>query len=154
VAGEGASTKRAMDLVREDVRGVEHAPVRQLDIGPSAPIPGSTRERVQQQANRMLPGIVDDNGGKGERTIKARPVRNAWGEAASASGFALALSLRSRGLKWAVRVLTLVLWFIVPTPVSGLITLVWLVWGVVGVSAWVRRLSRSKKGVDTCQCRH
>ena len=102
----------------------------------------------------MLPGIVDDNGGKGERTIKARPVRNAWGEAASASGFALVLSLRSRGLKWAVRVLTLVLWFIVPTPVSGLITLVWLVWGVVGVSAWVRRLSRSKKGVDTCQCRH
>ena len=134
-------------------------PVRQLDVPlrrprpqPSAPIPGSARDRVQQQANRMLPGIADDNGGKGERAVKASPVRNAWGEAASAGGFALALSLRSKGLRWVVRVITLVLWFVVPTPLSGLITLMWLAWGVVGVASWVRRLSSSKRGIDTCQC--
>jgi len=136
---------------------VEPAPVRQLDVPvrgprPSAPIPGSTRDRVQQQANRMLPGIVDDNGGKGEHTPKPRPVRNAWGEAASAGGFALALSLRSKGMKWAVRVITLVAWFLVPTPVSGLITLVWLAWGVVAVSVWVKRKSSPKRAIDTCHC--
>jgi len=133
-------------------------PVRQLDVPlkgkrpANAPIPGSTRERVMRQAEAMLPGIMDDSGGKGERARKAHPTRQAWGEAASAGGFALALSVRSRGFKWTVRVLTLVLWFIVPTPVSGLITLVWLAWCVVGLSAWVRRLSRKGKGVDTCRC--
>lgn len=131
---------------------------RQLDIGPrvpvlSAPIPGSARDRVMRQADAMLPGIMNDNGGKGERAPKARPVRKAWGEAASAGGFALALSLRSKGLRWAVRVLTLILWFVAPTPVSGLITLVWLAWCVVGVAGWVKRLSRKGKGVDTCTCK-
>ena len=102
----------------------------------------------------MLPGIVDDNGGKGEHTPKPRPVRNAWGEAASAGGFALGLSLRSKGLRWAMRVLTLVLWFIVPTPVSGLITLLWLVWGAVATAGWVKSKGSPKRGIDTCQCRH
>lgn len=133
--------------------------MRQIDIGPrpSAPIPGSTRgrevqARVQAQAERLLPGIGSLEAERDEMA-RPRPTRQAWGEAASAGGFALALTLRSKGLKWAVRVLTLVLWFVVPTPVSGLITLVWLAWAVVGASAWVKRLSRKGKGVDTCQCR-
>ena len=135
-------------------------PVRQLDVPlrdkkpANAPIPGSTRDRVQQQANRLLPGIVDDNGGKGVEPRKPRPVRGAWGEAASSLGFALALSLRSKALKWAVRVMALVLWFTLPVTLSGLLTLVMLAWCVVGVGGWVKRLSRPKKGVDTCQCGH
>ena len=113
------------------------------------PIPGSTRERVMRQTEQVLPGTMRE-----VKPRKERMVRGAWGEAASSVGFALALSLRSKGLKWAVRVMSLVLWFIVPTPVSGLITLVWLAWAVVGVSAWVKRMTRKVKGVDTCRCRH
>jgi hypothetical protein len=104
---------------------------------------------MQQQANRMLPGIVDDHAPQVKRD---RVVLKAWGEAVSAGGFALALSLRSKGFKWAMRVLTLILWFIVPTPLSGLITLMWLAWCVVGVMGWAKRLSRKDKGVDTCTC--
>lgn len=113
----------------------------------SAPIPGSTRDKIMQQTEAVLPGTVRE-----EKVRKPRVVRGAWGDAASSIGFALALTLRAKGFKWAVRVITLVAWFVVPTPLSGLITLMWLAWGIVGVSAWVRRLSHAKKGVDTCQC--
>lgn len=131
-------------------------PVRQLDIGPrkpqpSAPIEGSARARVQAQAERMLPGIGSLEAERLE-VRKPCPVRGAWGEAASSLGFALALSLRSKGFKWCVRVVALTLWFTLPVTLSGLLTLVMLAWCVVGVGGWVKRATRKGKGVDTCKC--
>lgn len=133
-------------------------PVRQLDIGPrkpqpSTPIEGSARARVQAQAERMLPGIGSLEAERLE-VRKPCPVRGAWGEAASSLGFALALTLRSKALKWTVRVVALVLWFTLPVTLSGLLTLLMMAWCIVGVASWVKRLSHSKKGVDKCQCGH
>lgn len=122
-------------------------PVRQLDIGPSAPIPGSARERMQQQAERMLPGI-----GTPEVPAKSSPVAKAWGDAASQGGLALALTLRSKGFKWALRVTALVLWFVLPVALSGVLTLLMVAWGGVGVASWVKRVTRPKKALDTCPC--
>lgn len=123
---------------------------RQLDYPPvNAPIPGSTRDRVQRQAAKVLelPVRVPTP------EVKSHGAGKAWGDVASSTGYALALTLRSKRLRWTVRVLSLVLWFIVPTPISGLITLVWLAWMVVGVAGWVKRATRKGKGVDACTCK-
>jgi hypothetical protein len=129
-------------------------PVRQLDVPlrgkrpANAPIPGSARERVQKQAERMLPGI-----GTPQVEAKPHPVAKAWGDAASQGGFALALSLRSKAFKRLMRVLCAVLWFTLPTGLSMALTLVLMVWALFGVRAWVVRLSRKRKGVAPCQCK-
>lgn len=137
----------------EHVRQIDVGPVPKRPPQPSAPIPGSTRDRVQKQAERLLPGIGSL---EVERThVKpSGPVRGAWGEAASAGGFALALTLRSNAFKWTVRVLMLVVVFVLPALLSGLVMTLGLVWGAVGSATWVRKASASKKGVDTCQCGH
>jgi hypothetical protein len=118
-------------------------------IVPSAPIPGSARDRMQQQANRMLPGIVDDHA---PRVKRERVVLRAWGEGMSSMGYALALTLRVRPVKWGLRVLTLWLWFTLPPLLSGVLTMVVIIpWATFKVAKLVRRWS-PKQPIDKCQC--
>lgn len=139
--------------------------VRQLDIGPpaplkgkrpvNAPIPGSTRDKVAQQTNAILPGAMRDIAGTPSVAVpqrKPNATAMAWGETASTMGYALALTLRSKPFKWLMRVLMLVTWFMGAAWLSGAITLVAMGWAVLGVAAWTRRKAGTKKGLDKCQC--
>jgi hypothetical protein len=128
---------------------------RQLDYPPvNAPIPGSTRDRVQRQAAKVLELPV-------RVPVSDEPKRpqasKAWGDVASSTGYALALTLRSKPLRWVVRVLMLVLWFVCPLWVSGVITLLAMGWVFMGLRKgfkWLVSKAPKKEPLDTCQCGH
>lgn len=117
----------------------------------NAPIPGSTRDRVAQQSAKIIPLHKD--------TTVVKPLSRAqrMGARASQLGFALALGLRSKRFKWLLRVLMLVLWFACPLWVSGVITVLAIVWCARGVGKgfkWLASKGRAKETLDTCQCGH
>ncbi len=124
---------------------------------PSAPIPGSTRDReiqarVQAQADRLLPGIVDKPRVKRERG----PVAQAWGEAFGAAWLAWALTRRKAWVRWGLRVLTLTLLLILSQPVLWVLVVpVCVVWNVAkGVNALERRADARRRGECTCGAGH
>lgn len=117
----------------------------------NAPIPGSARDRAAKQAAKIIPLRKEQSAP--ESMSRAARV----GARASQVGFALALGLRSKRFKWLLRVSMLVAWFVVPLWLSGVITVLAMVWcgrGVVKGFKWLVRKAPAKEALDTCQCGH
>lgn len=120
----------------------------------NAPIPGSARDRAARQAAKVIPLRKEQEDVAQGMSLAAR-----MGARASQLGFALALGLRSKRFKWLLRVGMLVMWFAGPLWLSGVLTVLAIVWcgrGVVKGFKWlVSKAAKSpERGSDTCQCRH